>query len=315
MAPNLMQCGRRFSRVAVFAAVVLAALASHAATFSLDSNQNLVGTTEAYVTRQGDTLLDIARTYDLGYSQLIAANPGIDPWLPGANKRIAVSSLYLLPDGPRIGIIVSLSEQRLYYFPPGGQLVETFPIGIAVEANLTPIGSTRVLAKDVRPSWYPPRSIRMERPDLPEVVPPGSDNPLGEYALRLGWPSYLIHGTNKPYGVGRHVSHGCIRLYPEDIARLFQEVKVGTQVRVIEEEVRLAWINNELYLAVFPSRRQVDDIGVNRPTTTELPYHLVDQVVAAAGAAAIDRVDWHGVGQAGAKRNGIPVRITRSALF
>ena len=123
----------------------------------------------------------------------------------------------------------------------------------------TPLGTTTVVGKVVRPTWFPPQSIREEKPYLPEMVPPGPDNPLGEYELRLGWPAYLIHGTNKPYGVGRNVSHGCIRLYPEDIERLFSEVQVGTPVRVIDEEIRLAWVDGELYLAVAPSRHQMDE--------------------------------------------------------
>ena len=298
-------------RPAILLAVIfgVASPAAHAAEFALASDQVLVGAAGEYVTRDEDTLLDVARKNDLGYGQLIAVNPGIDPWLPRAGQRIVLPTLYLLPDGERRGIVINLAEHRLYFFVPEDATVETYPIGIGVEADMTPLGTTQVIGKDVQPSWYPPPSIRAERPELPEVVPPGPDNPLGQFSLRLGWTNYRIHGTNKPYGVGRHVSHGCIRLYPEDIAQLFPKVAVGTPVRVIEEPIRLAWVENELYLAVAPSRRQLDQIAIDEPVTPDVPYDLVDRVVAAAGNQ-VRRVDWHLVGQIGLKRPGMPVRIT-----
>ncbi len=311
--------GRRAAPCAARAILILAALFSlwvprvQAASFPLSPDQMLVGVSGVYVTRNEDTLLDIARRYDLGYGQLMAVNGGVDPWLPGAGRRITLPGVYLVPEGPREGIVINLAEQRLYYFPPDGHTVETYPIGIGVEPNLTPLGTTRVVGKDVQPSWYPPPSIREERPELPEMVPPGPANPLGDYALRLGWPDYLIHGTNKPYGIGRHVSHGCIRLYPEDIARLFGEVAIGTKVRVVDEEIRLAWIGRELYLAVTPSRRQIDEIDINQPMTPDIPPDLDDRVAAAAGNQA-DRIDWSLVDRIGLKRAGTPFQITRPAL-
>ncbi len=295
------------------AVFVVSAPRARAASFSLGSDQVLVGAPGVYVTRDEDTLLDIARRNDLGYGQLIAVNSGIDPWLPGAGREIALPSLYLVPEGPRQGIVINLAEQRLYYFPPDGHTLETYPIGVGVEANLTPLGMTRVVDKDVRPSWYPPPSIREESPDLPESIPPGPDNPLGDYALRLGWPNYLIHGTNKPYGVGRNVSHGCIRLYPEDIKQLFSAVAVGTPVRVVDEPIRLAWVAGELYLEVTPSKRQMDEIDINQPMTPEVPPDLRDRVVAAAGTQ-LDRIDWSIVDRIGLKRPGMPIRITRPSL-
>lgn len=285
---------------------------AEAASFPLAPDQMLVGAPGAYVTREEDTLLNVARNNDLGYGQLMAANSDVDPWLPGAGRHITLSSVYLVPEGPRRGIVINLAEQRLYYFPPDGHTLETYPIGVGVQADLTPLGTTTVVSMDVRPTWYPPQSIREEKPELPEMVPPGPANPLGEYALRLGWPAYLIHGTNKPYGVGRHVSHGCIRLYPEDIERLFREVRVGTPVRVVDEEIRLAWVDGELYLAVAPSRHQMDEIDVNQPMTPEVPPGLIDRVVAAAGIW-VYRIDWRTVDQIGLKRSGMPLRITKSS--
>lgn len=311
--------GRCVTECAVLPVLILAAVfallapLAQAASFSLAPDQMLVGASGVYLTRDEDTLLDVARSNDLGYGQLIAVNGDIDPWLPGAGRRIALPSVYLVPEGPRKGIVINLAEQRLYYFPPDGRTLETYPIGVGVEAHLTPLGTTRVVGKDVRPTWYPPPSIREEKPELPEAVPPGPANPLGEYALRLGWPGYLIHGTNKPYGVGRNVSHGCIRLYPEDIKQLFSEVAVGTPVRVIDEEIRLAWVAGELYLAVTQSKQQMDEIDVNQPMTPEVPPDLVDRVAAAAGTQ-VDRIDWRTVDWIGLKRPSLPLRITRPSL-
>lgn len=199
--------------------LVLLPLPVSASSFALAAGQTTVGALGVYVTQAEDTLLDIARSNDFGYTQLVAANRGIDPWLPGSGQRVTLPAFYILPDAPRLGIVINLVAQRLFYYPPDAPIVETYPIGVGVRGWATPLGLTRVAAKEAHPTWYPPPSIHAAELDLPKVVPPGPDNPLGNYALRLGWPSYLLHGTNKPDGVGRNVSHGCIRLYPEDIER------------------------------------------------------------------------------------------------
>ncbi len=271
--------------------------------------QRAVGAVESIVAGSGDTLLDIARRFDLGYTELIVANPGIDPWQPGAGHRIVLPLRLLLPPGPRRGIVVALAERRLFYFPAGGGSVETFPIGVAVDGLDTPAGETRIAAKIAGPAWYPPPSILAERPDLPRRVAAGPDNPLGAYALRLGWPDYLIHGTNKPDGVGRNVSHGCLHLYPEDIARLFHEVAVGTTVRVEKEEILLDWVDGALLLEIHPDKRQADALDDGLPMTPQPPADLAAHVAAAAGDQ-LDRVDWATVRRAGLARNGIPVAIT-----
>lgn len=278
--------------------------------FSLERRQTMVGAVGSYVTREEDTLIDVARRYDLGFTQLVAANRGIDPWLPGASHRLVLPSRYILPAGPRRGVVINLVQQRLYYFSPDGRKVETHPIGVAVQGWSTPRGMTTVVAKQLHPAWYPPPSIRKEQPELPEMVPPGPDNPLGDYALRLGWAGYLIHGTNKPDGVGRNSSHGCIRLFPEDIEWLFSAVPVGTPVRVIQEEVQAAWIDDEFYVAVYPSKDQADQLQTGAPVTPRSPPGLRKRVAAAAGAGRLDRIDWHEVERAGRDRTGIPVRVT-----
>lgn len=299
------------ARALLLAAVPLGVLASPSAAleFALEPGQVLIGQTGEYVTRAEDTLHEVARRNDLGYGQLIAVNDGFDPWLPGTGQRILLPTVYLVPMSPRPGIVINLAEQRLYYFPPNTDTVKTYPIGVGIEGRTTPLGVTRVVRKDVKPTWYPPPSIRSERPELPAAVPPGPDNPMGEYALRLGWPLYGIHGTNKAYAIGRHVTHGCIRLYPEDIEALFQEVAIRTPVRVINDEIRLAWVNDELYLAVTPSRKQMDEIGVNERITPDIPPKLVERVTRAAGDQA-GRVDWDLVRRIGVKRPGMPIKIT-----
>jgi len=163
-------------------------------------------------------------------------------------------------------------------------------------------------SKKTNPAWYPPASIRAERPELPGVVPAGPDNPLGAYALHLGWASYLIHGTNKPDGVGRNVSHGCIRLYPEDIERVFNVVGVGTPVRAVDEPATAAWGPDGLYVQVYPSKSQVEEISIDRRPTPE-PAQGVEAVVRRAADHYAETVDWNAVAQAARQRTGMPVRV------
>jgi L,D-transpeptidase ErfK/SrfK len=299
-------------RSLVFAAMALAASLpslAQAREFPLAPGQTAVGQIGTYTTKYSDTLLDVARDNDLGYAQIMVVNRGINPWLPGDDKRVVLPSLYLLPDVPHKGIVLNLPEQRVFYFPPGGKTVETYPIGAGVEGRNTPLGITHIVTKQVHPGWAVPPSIRAERPELPAYIPPGPDNPMGDLAMGLTWRGYYLHGTNKPDGVGRNVSHGCIHFYPEDIDRLFHEVSVGTQVRVINQEVVTGWIDNRLYVAVFPNKEQVDEIDIEQPMTPTMPPDLVQRVRTAAGDQA-DRVDWALVRHLGIARNGIPTAVT-----
>ncbi len=294
---------------AAFALCVAAAPAS-ATEYPLAPDQTVVGELGVYVTHAPDILLDIARAKDLGFTQLMAANRGVDPWLPGAGKRVTLPTRYILPDAPHRGIVINLAEWRLFYFPPSGRSVETYPIGIGVIGDTTPLGVTSVIRKEPNPTWYPPPSIRAAEPDLPDAIPPGPDNPLGAFALHLGWPDYLIHGTNKPDGVGRNVSHGCIRLYPEDIERLFHEISVGTPVRVVRQAVETAWIGDVVFVEVHPSKSQAEEIDTMEAVTPVFPEDLVGRVVAAAAQHA-GRIDWDAVRQAGLQRTGLPVAVAK----
>jgi L,D-transpeptidase ErfK/SrfK len=223
-------------------------------------NDTVIGELQYVVAQQEDTLLDIGRRHGVGYEEIVAANPGVDAWLPGEGTQILIPSRYILPDGPREGVVVSLAEHRLYYFPrtKAGDtpIVRTYPISIGKMDWKTPLGITRIVNKREKPIWYPPESVRREheaegRP-LPKAVPAGPDNPLGDYAMRLGIPggAYLIHGTNRPAGVGMQVTHGCIRMYPEDIAEFFPLVAVNTAVRMIDQPYKMGWRGDDLYIEI-----------------------------------------------------------------
>ncbi|MDE2229937.1 MAG: L,D-transpeptidase family protein [Alphaproteobacteria bacterium] len=289
--------------------VAFAAAPAGAAQFTLAPNQTVLGSLQSYTTRASDTLIALQRPYDVGYAELAAANPGINPWLPGNGARVVIPTQYVLPDAPHVGIVINLGERRLYYFHRDGKTVETFPIGVGVEGKKTLVGATTVVSKEKDPIWYPPPSIHAEDPTLPAFVQPGPDNPLGAYALHLGWKNYLIHGTNKPDGIGRNVSHGCIHLYPEDIQHLFSEIPIGTPVRVVDQPVLAAWIDGRLYVAVHPSQSQTDQIDLGEPVTPKIPDDLVGRVAMVAGDRH-DRVDWDAVERAGIVRNGILVPVT-----
>jgi len=302
-------------RLRLAAALLLAgACTAQAAEFPLPPGGTAIGAIGTATVQGDETLLDLAQRFDIGYAEMIAANPGVDPWLPGAGRKVVLPLRFLLPPGPRRGIVVNLAERRLFYFPPRGGTVETYPVGVAVDGLDSPLRTTRVTAKETDPVWYPPRSILAREPGLPRAVMPGPDNPLGHYALRLGWPGYLIHGTHQPDGVGRNVSHGCLHLYPEDIARLYREVAVGTPVRVMSEATLVQWVDGALFLEVHPSKQQTDAIDVGETMPIEPPADLVQHIVAAAGGH-IGRIDWAAVERAARERDGMPVEIIPPATI
>jgi L,D-transpeptidase ErfK/SrfK len=272
---------------------------------------DMVGEPLSYVTEAERTLLEVAREHNIGVPQLNALNPGVDPWVPGDGKRLALPTAHLIPDAPREGIIINKAELRLYFFPRVGP-VQHYAIGIGKDGFDTPTGPTRIARKRFRPTWIPTQDSLNENPALPRVVPPGPDNPLGEYAMNLGFPgAYLIHSTNKPYGVGRRVSHGCIRMYPEGMARLFPQVAVGTRVSVVDQFVKVGRHRGELYIEVQPSLRQIDELEATyRMSPDPLPVDPRTLVVARAGLD-FPRIDWDAVDAAAEARQGVPVQITR----
>ncbi|MCG9595243.1 L,D-transpeptidase family protein [Vibrio sp. Isolate25] len=218
-----------------------------AATYELPpEGSNMVGRTQYHQVESGENLADIAKQYDVGFLTLMAANKGVDPFLPAEDYVLTIPTQIILPQVPREGIVINLAELRLYYFQPEKNLVHIFPVGIGRVGRDTPEMVTSISQKRPNPTWTPPASIRKEYLEkgieLPPVVPAGPDNPLGEYAMRLayGVGDYLIHGTNKDFGIGLRVSSGCIRMDPKDIDWLFPKVKLGEKVRVINEPVKIA---------------------------------------------------------------------------
>ena len=228
--------------------------------FALDvENEDVFGVVQITTASKSDTLPDIARRFNVGYEEIVRANPDVDPWIPGAGRQIVVPTQFVLPNAPREGVIINLAAMRIYYFPkhkPGETpLVYTHPIGVGKVGWRTPEGVTRIVSREENPTWRPSAGVRQEHAanddPVPAIVPPGPDNPLGKYKFTLGWPSYLIHGTNKPYGVGLRSSHGCIRLYPEDIQKLYEAVPLGTQVRVVNQPFLFGWHAGHLYLQAY----------------------------------------------------------------
>jgi len=274
------------------------------------AGDDLVGKITYHRIQEDETLLEIARLHDLGYVELLAANPGIDPWLPKPDRTLLLPTAHLLPTAQREGIVINLPEFRLYYFADGPGRVDTYPIGIGREGWSTPTGTTAITRKREAPTWVPPASIREVRPDLPAAVPPGPDNPLGDYALSLGWAGYVIHGTNKPYGIGRRVSSGCIRLYPEDIQALFESVAAGLRVTVVDQPLKVGWSDGQLYIEVHPDTDQADQLEkTGRFAPAPIPGH-VELITEAAGDQA-DRIAWPVVERAIETRRGIPIRVTQ----
>jgi L,D-transpeptidase ErfK/SrfK len=271
--------------------------------------ESVVGEVQYVVARHEDTMLDIGRRFSVGYEEMVAANPGVDAWLPGEGTRVRVPSRYVLPDAPREGIVVNLPEHRIYYYPKPRRgepaQVVTFAISIGKMDWKTPLGLTRIVNKRERPAWYPPESVRKEheadgRP-LPKVVPPGPDNPLGDYAMRLGIPggAYLIHGTNRPAGVGMQVTHGCMRMYPEDIEWLYPQVPVGTPVRIVDQPIKMGWLDGTLYMEVHQALE-----GHETPPSDNLTN--ITRLLVAATQDRIAPIDWAGAERAVLEATGVP---------
>jgi len=224
------------------------------------ADDEVVGELQVTKVMGEDTLPDIARRFNLGYEEIARANPGVDPWVPGEGREIVLPTQFVLPAAAREGLVINLAQLRVFYFPKvkegEPQTVITHPIGIGKVGWQTPEGTTKVTGKRTNPTWFPPASVRKEHREagdpLPSKVPPGPDNPLGAYMMTLGWPSYLIHGTNKPYGVGLRSSHGCMRFYPEDIAELYDKIPVGTKVTVVNQPFVFGWHDGALYVQAFP---------------------------------------------------------------
>jgi L,D-transpeptidase ErfK/SrfK len=275
---------------------------------SEEGRPQVIGELARRTIQWGETLHDIARAANVGFVELRAANPGVSSWEPPAGLDLLIPSAHLLPYDAGDRIVVNVGDMRLYYYEPDGR-IRSYPIGVGREAHQTPQGVLKVTELREKPIWYPTPGQRADDPTLPEAVPQGPDNPLGEYALRIGWDGYNIHGTNFPDSIGRRLTRGCVRLYPWDIEELFGLVKVGDTVRITDEPAKLGWIDGELYLEVHPFGPDADAIELGRPFEAEpLPY--LDAHVAYAAGAQIHRVDWTRVRKLEKERSGVPGQIT-----
>ena len=308
-------------------------IAAQAEQFELPPDDNdVVGALTVVAARADETLLDLARRHGLGYEDIVRANPEVDTWLPGEGTEVLLPTQYVLPPGPRKGVILNLAEYRMYYFPEpkDGEpaIVMTYPMSIGRMDWETPLGLTRIISKVRSPAWYPPESVRAEHAadgdPLPRIVPPGPKNPLGAFAMRLGLPGYLIHSTNRPAGVGMRVTHGCIRMFPEDIRFLFDQVSVNTPVRIINEPVKVGWHGDELVMEVhraldivpfetdsgeITNEVQPEDLLV-QPERNILTA-LTEQFVAATNTRA-GELDWERAEELLERADGIPMPVGRT---
>ncbi|MCB9978699.1 MAG: L,D-transpeptidase family protein [Rhodospirillales bacterium] len=274
-----------------------------------DFSAPYIGKMQFHTATQKDSLVYLARDFNLGFVELRAANPEVDPWLPGAGTRVLLPTMHLLPRGPREGIVINLPEMRLYAWTKPDRAPLSFPIGIGREGLNTPTGTTQVMQKIDGPIWRPTKRMREEDPELPEAVPQGPENPLGTHALYLGWNEYRIHGTNKPFGIGRRSSSGCIRMYPEGIVDLYHAASVGESVTVLNQPVKAAWVGKEFYLEAHPTIEQADEM---EQTGTLTSYRLSEDdmrlILAVAGDDS-NGLDWDLIRGAVQDRRGYPVVV------
>lgn len=274
--------------------------------------QELVGEVYTVTASYEDTFAQLGGEHGFGYLEMIAANPALDPWLPGEGEEVRMPGLHVLPDVARGGIVINLPEYRLYYYPPEGGKVLTYPVGIGRQGWSSPIGETRVLRKEANPSWYPPQSIREEHAAqgdiLPAVVPPGPDNPMGPFKMNLAMSGYVIHGTNRNFGIGMRVSHGCFRMRNEDITSLFPQIPVNTPVRIVNQPFKLGRdANGDLYLEVHTP---LDEHGM--PSTLDRQAAVQQLLEQRSDVVDAVHLDWQAIRDAVFAEEGIPVLIGSS---
>ena len=272
--------------------------------FDVPKGDQVIGQLAVVTVREGDTLPDIARHFGLGHEAITAANPDVDVWAPRDGGRVLLPLMFVLPDAPRQGIVINLASMRLFLFGGKNRPVVTYPVGIGEEGRSTPMGAMHVERKAVRPTWYVPASIRRDHAQrgdpLPAEVPPGPDNPLGEYALYLSRASYVIHGTNKPYSIGLRATSGCIRLYPEGVEKLYRAVPAGTPVYVVNQPYLLGRAGGILYLEAHVPQEELNAAEVKKKL-----YARLRDTEKKEGR----RLDWKRVEQTVAQARGIPVPI------
>src|SRR5882757_2676698 len=288
----------------------------------VDQGSGVVGYAQRTIIGKDDTLPDVARRFDVGYEEMLMANPGVDAWLPGAGREVVVPTEFVLPAAPHEGVVVNVAAMRIFYYPKHkkgeAETVYTHPIGIGKVGWKTPEGSTKIISRQKDPTWVVPKSVREEHQEngeqLPAQVPAGPDNPLGQYMFRLGWPSYLIHGTNKPYGVGMRSSHGCMRLYPEDIAVFFDLIPIGTKVTVVNQPYLFGSRDGTLYLQAYAVMEDDSrDWGKNRKRLLAhlLSPKLLNPKLGKKEVSEQDNgIDWQRVGDLAHSPRAVPVPVS-----
>jgi L,D-transpeptidase ErfK/SrfK len=286
-------------------------------TFEILPTTDIIGVVQKTQATKEDTLTDIARRFNIGYEEIVRANPGVDPWLPGEGKEIVIPSQFVLPNAPREGIVINAAAMRLFYYPKAKkgekQFVHTYPIGIGKVGWKTPEGATTIVRRKKDPEWRPTASIIKEHlrergEKLEAVVKAGPDNPLGRHAFYLGWPTYMIHGTNKPAGVGLRSSHGCIRLYPEDIAALFEAAPIGTKVQVVNQPFVFGWHDGALHIQAFDVLE--DDKRDWKKAQAKLLNKAIAERIQQELKARKEKIDWAAVAKLSEEPRGIPVSVT-----
>ncbi len=271
-----------------------------------------IGKNKKHIIGEEDTLIDVSRHFKLGYIELISANPNVDPWIPTPGQEITIPEFKILPRARQKGIVVNLAQMRLYYFKSKNEII-TYPIGIGRDGLNTPQGKTYLSAKKANPIWIPTKRMREEKKWLPKAISAGNHNPLGKHALYLGWPTFLIHGSNKPWAIGRRVSSGCMRMYPENVKELFDMVPLNIPITIVSQPILLAEIDGELYLEANPSKKQGHDIEL---TGTHEEIDLSDElkkVITDAAGDKVDTIDWERVNQVIRTRQSYPISISKNA--
>ena len=286
-------------------------------TFELEPLQQVLGTTQVTHVQGEETLLDIARRFHLGYDEMTWANRGVDIWLPGEGREVVLPVAQILPEAPRSGLVANVAARRLFHFLPpnaaGERRVVSYPIGVGREEYPTPLGSTHVTRKRAYPDWRVPASVRrahaLRGDPLPAVVPGGPDNPIGTHVLDLGWPTYIIHSTNKPAGTGLRVTHGCLQLYPEDITRLFDQADVGSDVTIVNQPILVGWQGDQLLLEVHQS---LEEHALTASTGEAIATVAIRKALATRGQDDA-AVDWDRVRTYVQAQAGYPLPVLRTA--
>lgn len=270
--------------------------------------EDIVGQVQVIKAKYEDTFADLGKVHDLGYAEMLAANPNVDAWLPGEGSDIVLPTRFILPAGPREGIVINLAEYRMYYFPKGRNVVYTYPLGIGREGWGSPITNTVITGKVPNPGWTPPKSILAEHAaegdPLPAYVPPGPNNPLGPFKFTLGTAGYLIHGSNKKFGIGMRVSHGCFRMLNNNVLELGAMAPVGTKLRIINEPYKFGISAGKVYLE---AHTPLDDHGV--PSLVDKHTAVINALLKREDLVNNLRLDWDVVREVVAGEDGMPVEI------